>query len=148
MILFGAIAISVRPYSREASNRILAAVIAIGPLLVALPYFLYRARIWRQWRRKTGVFSPVETTIAEDGIQSKSQGVSSHIAWDAFTGFRRSDRMAVLYLKLGGFVFVSRARFAQTRDWDAFVGLLEWKVMPSQPGATGRSSQSGPRPSG
>jgi hypothetical protein len=62
MILFGAIALSVRPYSQEASNRIFAAVIAIGPLLVALPYFLYRARIWRQWRRKTGVFSEIETT--------------------------------------------------------------------------------------
>jgi hypothetical protein len=127
---FSAIAISAWPYSQQASIRILITVLVAFPLLCLSPAVFLRLKVRRQWRRRTGIFSETETTITEDGVttQVKSLGISSNCSWDAFTGFRSSERVAVLYFKLGAHMIVSRTKFSTTRDWEAFLALLGNKL--------------------
>jgi hypothetical protein len=131
--IFVAIAISARPFSPEASNRILTTVLLVLPLVVALPLALNRLKVWRLWRQRRGIFAEVQSTIAEDGItmQWKKLGISSHYPWDAFASFRLSNRVAVVYVKTQGieYVIVSRARFAQEQEWEAFVQLFKEKLV-------------------
>ena len=65
------------------------------------------------------------------GRRHHADQVARHLVelfWDAFTGFRRSERVVVLYLKAGTYMIVSRAKFPLARDWEAFLQVLGDKL--------------------
>ncbi len=130
VIFFVAIAITAWPYSRTASAQIFVVALLVFPVILALPAVVARLKARRQWRRRSGIFSETESTVSEDGVTTriKSLGISSSCSWDAFTGFRRSERVVVLYLKAGTYMIVSRAKFPLARDWEAFLQVLGDKL--------------------
>jgi hypothetical protein len=78
-------------------------------------------------------------TVTSDGIASRFGPASQTRNWKAFSGYRASDRVAVLYAKsssekaeAGFFDIYARALFAEDSQWAAFEDLLRLNL-PERP---------------
>ncbi len=126
ILVFIAVAVSTRPYSQEASNRILFAVCIFLPAILLVPYIRSRVALRRLLGAHPDALHPYETTIDADGVRMKADASESRIAWDAFTKFRASDTMCLLYWKEGpNYAMISKSRFPDLESWDAFLNFVK-----------------------
>jgi hypothetical protein len=120
LIVLGAIGLSAREYDEAAGNRILVVAFVAYPLLLFLPFALYRFRLYQAWKAKTGIFDAHETIISADGLSTHTDNSQAHIQWSFFTSYRHSDRVLVLYHR-NGWLFFARSRFGSDAEWETFV---------------------------
>jgi hypothetical protein len=124
VIVLGGIGLSARDYDQAAGNRILVVVFVALPLLLLLPFALYRYRLYQAWKVKTGIFDAHETIISADGLSTRTDNSQIHIQWTFFTSYRHSDRVLVLYHR-NGWLFFARARFGSDAEWKTFVSFVK-----------------------
>jgi len=122
-LFFVMIGLTIRPHLRESGDRVLLLSL-VGPLMIVFPILWRRYRIHREWKYKRGTFAKVETTISNEGFSFRRPNVQSQIAWDHFTGFRRTEDVAVLFFP-GGWILVARSRFPDLASWNHFLGFID-----------------------
>jgi len=113
----------IRPHYPESGDRVFLLAL-VGPALVAFPIGWRRYRIYREWKYKRGIFAKIDTTISNDGFSFRQPNVQSQIGWNLFTGFRRTDDVAVLFY-VGGWILVARSRFPDEASWNHFLSFID-----------------------
>jgi hypothetical protein len=136
-----------QPLSRAAlvGVFILALLVALGPvvqnplrpesyvlvlivLLIAAIPLQARLRLYRQWKRKEGVFAAVERIITQDGIERRVGRDVTFTPWTAYTHFRRSDRVVLLFeRKSTRYLILARSCLTNELEWQALVDFLQAK---------------------
>lgn len=131
VLVFVAVAVSSRPYSPEASNRILFAVCVFYPAILFVPWIRSRVKLRKLLRTKPDAFHPYETTMDSEGVKMKDGTSESKFAWEAFTRFRASESMCLLYWKDSPhYCMIRQSRFPDSESWEAFLGFVQSRFTP------------------
>jgi len=66
--------------------------------------------------------------INETGITLKGGAISSHVQWSAYTFFRSTSEILLLYQGKNAFSIFTRSMFSTQADWENFISLAKEKV--------------------
>jgi len=125
ILVFVAVAVSTRPHSPAASNRILFAVCVFLPAILLFPYFRFRLMLRRLLRQNSDAFYPYATKLDSQGMHLVGDSSEARIAWESFDRYRTADSMCILYWKgSADFEMFGRSRFSDSASWDAFLSFV------------------------
>jgi len=119
-----ALGITVHSFNEEFGVWILAGSLVVAALIFAAPTCLNRYRLHQSWKRKEGIFNPVETTISNDGLLITQPHTTIQVEWPRFIAALTSPRVIFLFPSEGWILF-GRSRFADEYDWNRFKAYVD-----------------------
>jgi hypothetical protein len=77
-----------------------------------------------------GPFAQTESIISEEGYESQQEVMVAKVLWSAFSKYRYSDRLVVLFQdgSPNTIVILPRNKFQTPEDWECFIDLLDRKM--------------------
>jgi len=67
--------------------------------------------------------------VSRAHIESKTESAETTLQWSGFCGYRKTNRVVVLYQSFPGLGFAfSRSKFRTDEDWHAFLRIVEEKL--------------------
>jgi hypothetical protein len=115
---------ALRSVDEEWTVWLFAAGLVVYGLILFYPAYRDRALIQRSWKTKTGVFHPVDTTIARDGLVIREPHSDINIGWDHFVAAMTAPTVVFLFPPEGWILF-GRSRFADEYDWNRFKAFVD-----------------------
>lgn len=94
-----------------------------------LPYILARS----QWKANAAVRSRNSGAIRAEGIHAENGLAVGDIRWSAFTDYKLSPEMVLLYQNPNAFHLFTRRMFATDDDWNTFRSLVQQRIAKRQP---------------
>lgn len=115
-------------FSVEAIPVLAAIVVFMGGFLL-LSHLGPHWHMRRQFVQRMGIFQPQEFEFRQDSILIRSGLIETRVKWQAFSHFKRSRDLALIYLAgPSSFFAVPRRFFDTTEEWESFVALAEQAV--------------------
>ena len=127
-----AMAVTSRPYSPEASNRMMLVVCVLFPVLIAIPLVRSRLILHSMARKKLDVFSPTQTTISKSGLKISDEHSTTEINWSAFKSWRANHTVAILFFTSSGYLLIARQKLDNRDEWEGLIGLIRGHVPASE----------------
>jgi hypothetical protein len=128
--IFGGICLTVGVFgflSGEAGGWWVLPTLFVG-VMIARP-FLNRWQQWRLWRKATGPIPPhLHVEFGEAGVFIASGGERTFLEWDAFSHYRETSELFLLYQGPAYFRFFPKRAFEDSAALALFRGLLAEKV--------------------
>jgi hypothetical protein len=77
-----------------------------------------------------GPFAQTESIISEEGYESQQEVMVAKVLWSAFSKYRYSDRLVVLFQdgSPNSIAILPRNKFQTPEDWECFIDLLDRKM--------------------
>lgn len=95
------------------------------PLVLAVNWVRRYTSYVRQSRQQVGIFAPSETVVSGAGFSTATVHAESRVKWSLFQGFRRSDRVVVLYLQFPSqYLVISRSKLEDPSQWPLLLELI------------------------
>jgi hypothetical protein len=118
------VAMAVRTFDEDWGDWTLIGVVVVFFAIYFIPLSITRYRLRRSWKRKEGVFHPVETTIANEGLLITQPHTTIQVEWPRFVAALTSPTVILLFPSEGWILF-GRSRFADERDWNRFKAYVD-----------------------
>ena len=97
----------------------------VMPAVLPFTLLMVYLRMLRDAKHQTGIFAVTETTLSQDGIQSKTNNKQARIPWNSFRSFLPSSRVILLFLRgSNNHLIVSRAKLENPEDWPLLLEFL------------------------
>jgi hypothetical protein len=105
-------------------------LLAIWTLFYIGAQWLVHSRFRKACASGKGVFAPTEGIITEEDYEVHQEIGDAKYRWSAFSKFRSTDQVAVLFVEGSPFHFgiIPRGKFQTQHDWECFIGLLDRKL--------------------
>jgi hypothetical protein len=87
-------------------------------------------RIKKACKIGKGPFAQTESIISEEGYESQQEVMVAKVLWSAFSKYRYSDRLVVLFQdgSPNSIAILPRNKFQTPEDWECFIDLLDRKM--------------------
>jgi 4-amino-4-deoxy-L-arabinose transferase-like glycosyltransferase len=108
-------------------------ILAFLAILTVVSWWLPRFQVTNSWKHSKTLQKPLSGTITPDRIHFDTAYSESSMAWAAYTYYKRSADMVLLYLSPHQFHLFPKVFFTNDADWETFNKLVEDNVEEKQP---------------